>query len=227
MSSLAFAARNHHKFLELGFELPDYTYESEAADSASLGFALWWYCTATLQTDDGPLSAVEKSSSKKLAKQEASERLMQKVLRTGCLAPGKPPPPQPELRRDGFLARAPVRMFSPGEVKELKDFVRPLGLEYVYEAVRHYEYASRLPTNMTAACSRAEVRESQSPAGSSPASHSCSSRQSSAPPEFAPTELAPSIPPPPPSRRLRPCRWCGCKTYVGKGLCTNGSCRGH
>lgn len=130
--------RVHHELVSLGFdELPAYEFEQHDMGRPSGGFV----CTARL--GDMVVRGAP-AATKQFAKSNASVALLDFVLqlkRSGSLVE-KSTRPTPRVVRPGFLVPEPVVQFGPGEVKEVKDLVRKVGIAYLRDALAFYESRS-------------------------------------------------------------------------------------
>lgn len=142
-------ARVHFELVSHGFEvLPVYEYELCTDPSRHNGS---FVATASLRVRGPPgypdppvLTATgEPAATKQYAKSNAAESLLVLVKATLQLEPlversGLLPRPV----RPGFLVPKPVVQFGPGEVKDMKDLVRGVGVAYLRAALAFYEVQS-------------------------------------------------------------------------------------
>jgi hypothetical protein len=133
-------ARVHFELVSLGFDsLPTYEFESHDIGRPSGGFI----CTARL--GDMVVRGAP-SATKQYAKSGSSVALLElvKQLQQSGSSVEKTRRSSPRTVRPGFLAPEPVVQFGPGEVKEIKDLVRDVGVAYLRDALAFYESRSTL-----------------------------------------------------------------------------------
>lgn len=133
-------ARVHYELVSLGFDsLPAYEFESHDIGRPSGGFI----CIARL--GDMVVRGAP-SATKQYAKSEASVALLElvKQLQQSGSPVEKSRRSPPRAVRPGFLAPEPVVQFGPGEVKEIKDLVRGVGVAFLRDALAFYESRSTM-----------------------------------------------------------------------------------
>lgn len=145
-------ARVHSELVSMGFEtLPLYDFEPYDLGRSSGGFL----CIARLKTSaDDFVAHGEPMPTKQYAKSSAAVTLLDLIKQVQSASPAEKsgPLPPPRAVRPGFLSPEPVVQFGPGEVKEIKDLVRPVGVAYLREALHFYEQSSALADDDTTPC---------------------------------------------------------------------------